>query len=149
MFKSNCRQCVMVYRILARKCSQDRSLTVSINGIFQAPYLLSSFRVVLGLYSRYFTFVQVGHVIFRNDRHPILNLIFQGGSENVESFTVGVFHFWLLDAQPQIEKIIYIYTHTHKHTYLYIPTMFLRMDSISQWLFWVVVWPPIVAHDRT
>ena len=39
---------------------------------------------------------------------PVLNLLFQQGSENIESFTVGVFRFWLVDAHPQVDIYSYL-----------------------------------------
>jgi len=51
---------------------------------------------------------------------PLLNLLFQQGSETIESFTVGAFRFWLVDALTQVDIYSYLVSNGDFYTLMII-----------------------------
>jgi hypothetical protein len=80
---------------------QGNNYAPSIVIVIQTPHLLLSIGFVRSVYSRVFKGFPSGHVLYRDDRHPVLNLIFKKVPVTVENFNIGPFHFRLVDEQPQ------------------------------------------------
>lgn len=121
------RQRLLVYRVSAHTISRQRNYAPSIVRIIQTPHLLPPIGVVRSFYSRGFKVYPSGHIIYRDDRHHLLNLIFQNEPVIVENFNIGPFHFQLVEEQPHLD----VYTYHTSKDYFCILVIVFGTDTSS------------------